>query len=61
MIIFRYWFGGLGIGLEFEPRDLWIGLYWNRGEQYTLGRLWDMYICIIPMLPLHIMFYTDEP
>ncbi len=33
----------------FEPRDIWVGLYWKsfRGDI-------DFYLCLVPMLPLHI-------
>lgn len=32
----------------FEPRDAWIGVYWNR-----IGNAMDVYICLLPFLPLH--------
>lgn len=35
--------------LIFEPRDLWLGVYWNTSYWY-----WEVYICIIPTLPIHI-------
>lgn len=37
------------IALLFEPRDLWIGVYWTREH----GRN-AIYICLIPMFPLFI-------
>ena len=39
--------------LLFEPRDLWVGLYW---DYQRIGRIWhcDFYICILPMLPVKI-------
>ena len=39
--------------IEFEPRDLWIGVYWNYHTIGTLKHL-DIYICIIPIFPIHI-------
>lgn len=39
------------IELKFEPRDLWIGVYWNR-HWYAL----EVYICIVPLLPLKVVF-----
>lgn len=36
---------------QFEPRDLWIGLFWRQTEMS-----WHFYICIVPLLPLHITF-----
>jgi hypothetical protein len=34
--------------LLFEPRDLWVGIYWNRPVRRAL----QVYVCIVPMLPL---------
>ncbi len=36
------------IKLEFQPRDLWVGVFWTR---YTGGI--DLYICLVPCLPIH--------
>jgi len=46
------------IKIKFEPRDIWIGCYWNKvsfeNEPELLGRrsILKIYICIIPMLPI---------
>lgn len=34
---------------QFEPRDLWVGLFWQRTEV-----AFHLYICVIPLVPLHI-------
>ena len=37
--------------LEFEPRDVWVGVFWKRivaGGEDGLA----FYVCILPMLPL---------
>jgi hypothetical protein len=42
---------------KFEPRDLWIGVYWTKTVTDMGPNLyveWDVYICWIPTLPLHI-------
>jgi hypothetical protein len=39
----------------FEPRDLWVGLYWARPDvNWSHGV--DIYVCIIPCLPLKVMW-----
>ena len=42
--------------VSFEPRDIWIGLYWKKYPMIvgTKPDTWDIYICIIPMLPIRI-------
>ena len=44
----------------FEPRDMWIGIYWKTRrwhDEYGAGKLYDLkvYICIVPMLPLQLV------
>ena len=38
----------------FEPRDLWVGLFWNTGnvdgETFTA-----YYVCLLPMLPISVL------
>ena len=43
--------------IKFEPRDLWIGAYWNlvRSIESDYRRL-DIYLCLLPMLVLHFRF-----
>lgn len=44
----------LAISLEWKLQDFWIGAFWKRGyEQF------DLWICIIPCLPIH--FSIDDP
>ncbi len=37
--------------IDFNPHDIWIGIYWKR---YSVIGFWDIYICIIPMFPIRI-------
>jgi hypothetical protein len=46
------------IKLHFEPRDLWLGIYWTTRltiwRNSSASRGLHVYICIVPMLPIHI-------
>jgi hypothetical protein len=44
----------VSVRLKFEPRDLWIGLYWTRDERGL-----SFYVCLLPMLP--IILRRKEP
>lgn len=39
----------LKVQIQWEPRDVWIGLFWRK-----TGIALHFYICILPMVPLHI-------
>lgn len=43
----------VSLGIQFEPRDLWVGAYW---EWHDLGAIqsFTVYICVLPMLPLRL-------
>ncbi len=44
------------IGLEFKLQDFWIGAFWKR-----IGNCVDLWICILPCLPLHISWWWHDP
>ncbi len=52
--------------IQFSPQDLWIGVKWEKTPLWrtiwfgTLKVKIDLWICIIPMLPIHIMLGTYE-
>lgn len=39
------------IQLKFEPRDIWIGVYWT-----ITSNVLNVYICIVPLFPIHVQF-----
>lgn len=45
--------------IQFNIHDLWIGVYWRRTPftyPYDAVYIFDVYICIIPALPICIRF-----
>lgn len=46
--------------LKFEPRDLWVGVYWRRkqihlGDPPVIGKHdweWKVYVCLLPCFPI---------
>jgi hypothetical protein len=42
------------VGLEFQPRDLWIGVYWIKGALST-----TIYICLVPCFPIVIWTWEE--
>lgn len=54
----------MGVQLKFEPRDIWIGVYWDRPMVSILSSARPkvhLYICLIPMWPLHIWWERRRP
>lgn len=48
---------GWNVALEFKIEDLWIGAFWKR-----IGNCVDLYICLLPCLPIHISWWwSNEP
>jgi hypothetical protein len=42
------------IKLKFEPRDIWIGVYWT-----ITSNVLHIYVCIVPLLPIHIRLGSE--
>jgi hypothetical protein len=41
----------VSVRVLWEPRDLWIGIYWTRSAQRLL-----IYVCVLPCLPILFSF-----
>lgn len=39
----------------FEPRDLWVGLYWD-----SRPLLLNLYFCFLPMFPLRVQVWRGR-
>ena len=50
------------IRFVFEPRYLWIGVYWTNTWDYPEGewRAFDLYLCFLPTLPIRLTVYRPE-
>src|SRR6266851_5177155 len=52
------------VRLEFKPQDCWIGVYTRKTSLFPWNyrRRWqrDIWICILPMLPIHIWWTRTE-
>jgi len=40
------------VKIKFDPKDVWVGIQWATHSPNS--RTWDVFICIIPMLPIHV-------
>ncbi len=49
----------LRVSLCFEPRDLWVGVYWDKADVHPSlhGGGVNVFICVLPMLPIVIEKY----
>lgn len=44
-----------GVRIEFKPQDLWVGVFWKKN-----GPLLDVWICLVPMLPIHVRWFFKQ-
>jgi hypothetical protein len=42
--------------LEWKPQDLWVGAFWRR-----CGNCIDLWVCLLPCLPIHFCWYWHDP
>lgn len=50
------------IALEWKVEDCWVGAFWKRArllsvpEPATDGHMIDIWVCLLPCLPIHLTF-----
>jgi hypothetical protein len=52
----RMQFDGWHWQFEFKPQDLWVGAFWK-----TSGNCVDLWVCVLPCVPLHISWWYHDP
>ena len=55
----------MSIRLEWKPQDCWIGAFWKRGKYHNsetgdTGTMTDLWICLVPMLPVHVRWFRSR-
>lgn len=45
------------VRLEWNPADLWVGLYVTRKPEDGRTHVW---VCLVPCFPLHLVFGADR-
>lgn len=49
--------------LEWQPRDLWVGIYWRAVALKTVTweyRALHVWVCILPCIPIHLTFRREK-
>lgn len=48
------------VRLEFKLEDAWIGVFWKRTPQGREAKKTDIWVCLVPCLPVHITIGGSE-
>lgn len=51
----------LRVRLEFKAVDCWIGAFWKRHRFPSGARETHLWICLLPMFPLHFHWWSRWP
>ncbi len=46
--------------IKFKPNDLWVGVYWHKGKDFVDRGFLDIYICLVPCLPLYFAIDLEK-
>lgn len=44
------------VHVRFDPHDMWVGIFWLVIDSIEGWRVLNIYVCILPMLPIHFAF-----
>ncbi len=47
--------------VEWKPQDLWVGAFWKK-RLLSDGAIvsYDLWVCVIPCLPIHLWWYREH-
>lgn len=54
------------VRVEFKPQDCWVGAYWQskkygiHTERPKLWHMLDLWVCLIPMVPIHVKTWKRQ-
>lgn len=49
--------GDINLTIKLDLRDLWVGVYWHFSKSIESAyRSLDIYVCIVPAIPIHLRF-----
>lgn len=50
--------GKVQVSFYFEPRDIWVGVYWDNENYRNDGSTQrTVYVCLLPMLPIRFLWF----
>lgn len=53
---------GLEVRVRLEPRDLWVGVFWDREPLPIFGgSVVSVYVCFLPCIPIRLSWLSRRP